>query len=127
MTTQTTPFTATELAAIRRYCGYPAYASFGYVLAPEMATLDTQCASMSDAEQAIVRTSFLPSLATLETAIDNATVNMGTASAAVWTRNKNELQERIQQYTFKRLEFCQFIGCAPGDRLKSTSGGVRRT
>jgi hypothetical protein len=122
---QTTPFTAAELTDIRRFAGYAAYAAFGYVLSPEMATLDTQCADMSDAEQAVVRTTYLANLYTLETGILTAATNMGTDIAAVWTRNKSEAADRVDLFNSWRLRLCNFIGCVPGKELRGTGRVVR--
>ena len=119
----TVPFTATQIAQIRYYCGYPAYAAYGYVLAPDMALLDTQLANMSDAEQVIVVNDFLAVLPGLKTAIDNAGATLNVGSAGPYTRNPNEMAERTAQYRRLRLELCELCGCAPGDRLR---GGVVR-
>ncbi len=113
----TVPFTATQVAQIRYYCGYPAFAVFGYVLSPGMATLDDQIAGMSDAEQALVVSEFLAVLPGLKSAIDNATSTLYVATAGPFTRNPEEMTERVRQYTLLRQQLCAFIGCPPGDQL----------
>lgn len=124
---QTVPFTAAELTDIRRFCGYAAFAAFGYVLGgSEMATLDTQCADMSDSEQAVVRNTYLPTLNTLETAIPTASDNLDTDQAAVWYHNKNEVSDRVALFNRWRLMLCEFVGCAPGRGLPR-SGRLLRT
>lgn len=124
---QTTPFTAAELTDIRRFCGYAAYAAWGYVLSPDMATLDVQCEKMSDAEQAVVRTTFLPNLYTLENAIPASSPNLMTDAAGIWTHNKNEVGDRIALFNHWRRRLCTFIGCTPGPDLNGGGGRVVRT
>lgn len=118
----TVPFTAAQLTDIRRFAGYAAFAAFGYVLSPDMATLDTQCANMSDAEQKVVLTIFLPNLYTLETAIVTAAANLATDVAAVWTHNKQEVQDRTALFNLWRRRLCTFVGCVPGPDLGGGSG-----
>jgi hypothetical protein len=115
----TVPFTATQIAQIRYYAGYTAYAAFGYILSPGMATLDAQLAAMSDAEQTIILTNFLPVLSTLETAINSMSGTLGVAVAAVFTRNPQEQTERNRQFNNMRRRMCAYIGCEPGPELES--------
>jgi hypothetical protein len=121
----TVPFSATQTAQIRYYAGYPAYAAFGYILAPDMATLDTQLASMSDAEQALVVSEFLGVLPGLKTAIDGASATLNVDTAAAFKRNRYEVAERIGLYNSLRRRMCDFIGCAYGPALRG--GSVVRT
>lgn len=118
-------FTAAQMTAIRRYCGYTAYAAYGYVLSPDMATLDVQCAAMSASEVQVVLTTFLPNLATLETAILGASANLDTDVAAVWTHNKNEVADRVGLFNYWRRRLCTFIGCVPGPDLRGGACVVR--
>lgn len=120
-------FTATQLTDIRRFCGYAAYAGFGYVLSPEMATLDTQCADMSATEQLVVTGTYLPALYTLEGQINNAMAQIGTDVAAVWTRNKSEFTDRVAAFDYWRRRLVTFIGCAPGPDLTGGGGQLIRT
>jgi hypothetical protein len=115
----TVPFTDVQIAQIRYYAGYTAYAAFGYILSPGMATLDTQLANMSDAEQAILVNTFLAVLPGLETAIDSMSGTLGVAVAAVFTRNVDEQSERNRQFNMKRRRMCAYIGCEPGPELGS--------
>lgn len=124
--TQTTPFSQAELTDIRRFCGYSAYAAFGYVLGPDMATLDIQCAAMSDAEQAVVRTIYLATLYGLETAVPTAGGNLATDKAAVWTHNKSEVADRASLLDLWRLRLCEFVGAKPGPGLR-IPGRLTRT
>jgi hypothetical protein len=121
----TVPFTATQITAIRYYAGYTAYAAFGYVLSPEMATLDTQLAAMSDSEQTTVVTEFLNVLPGLKTAIDTASATLMVGKAGPFTRNPAEMSERMAQYNNLRRRMCAFIGCVPGDALRRGGSVVR--
>jgi hypothetical protein len=116
----TVPFTAAQVTAIRYYAGYSAYAAYGYILSPDMATLDTQLANMRDTEQSTVVTEFLSVLPGLKTAIDNVTTTLTIGSAGPFTRNKNELAERTGQYNALRRRMCEYIGCVPGDGLRGS-------
>lgn len=115
---QTTPFTSTEIVAIRRFAGYTAWAAFGYLFTTNMANLDMQIINMNDDEQAVIRTVYLAVLPGLETAILTAATNLGTDIAAVWTRNRTEIADRQALYNHKRREMCAFIGVAPGPSLQ---------
>jgi hypothetical protein len=74
---------------------------------------------MSDAEQTIILTNFLPVLNTLETAINSMSGTLGVAVAAVFTRNENEQEERNRQFNNMRRRMCAYIGCEPGPELGS--------
>lgn len=121
---QTTPFTAAEVTAIRRFAGYPAMAAYGYLIGGSgEATLDVQIAGMSDTEQAVIRTVYLAVLPGLEIAIDGSGTNMGTDIAAVWTRNRSEAMDRRALYNAKRRDMCAFIGVSPGPALSGGGSG----
>jgi hypothetical protein len=115
-------FTAAETTDIRRFCGYPAYGAFGYVWSPGYAYLDTQIAAMAPAEIAVIRTTYLPALYLMETAIDGASANIDTDQASVWIHNKNEVADRTALFNQKRRGLCNFIGCPLGPAL--TAGGT---
>jgi hypothetical protein len=124
---QTTPWTFAEITDIRRYCGYPAYAAFGYMFeGVGNANLDSQLANMSDQEQAVIRTKFLPNLATLESNVMLSQTNVGTDEAAVWKRNPRELQDRVAAYRYMRRELCHHCGVHPGPGLGKGGGSVVR-
>lgn len=118
-------FTAAEKVDIRRYCGYPAYAYFGWVFEGDYATLELRMDHMSDDEIAVVRATHLPRLSALETDLMAASDNLDTASASVWTRNPNEVSDRFGIYNRMRRELCGFIGIRPGRGLGDTSRVVR--
>lgn len=109
-------FSAAQVVAIRYYCGYGSYAEFGYVLAGQMATLDTQMAGMVASEVAQV-TALLELLPTLDTALQNSGQNLDTAQASVWVHNANEIQDRVKLFRIYRLRLCELFNVPPGPGL----------
>jgi hypothetical protein len=124
--TQTTPFTPAEITDIRRFAGWGSFGGFGYLFQGQLANLDIQIANMSDQEQAVIRTVYLPNLTTLETAVVGAGTNMGTDQAAVWKRNRTEVADRQALFRLKRLEMCSFIGVEAGPGVRQRGGKVTR-
>lgn len=121
-------FTDTEKVNIRRYCGFPVYGgqpvqAFGHRFFQHYGTLEFRMNNMLPEEEAVVRTTYLANLATLETAIVGASANLDTAQAAVWTHNKNEVRDREALYASWRRKLCAFIGIPPGPELGS--GGIK--
>lgn len=116
-----------ERADIRRFCGYPAYGSgatgfIGWRFFQAYGTLEYRLTNLAPAEFQVVR-QFLAQLYALETAIPGAGATMGTAKAAVWTRNTNEVRDRTALLNGWRRQLCAVIGVPPGDGLGT--GGVR--
>lgn len=116
-------FTNAQVVAIRSYCGYGSYASYGYVLAGPMATLDTQMAGMVASEVAQVIT-LLELLPTLDDALQNASQNLDTAQAAVWTHNANEIADRAKLFRLYRMRLCELFNVPPGPGLMVRSAKV---
>lgn len=119
-------FTGAQVAAIRNYCGYGSYAKYGYVLAGQMATLDTQMAGMVDSEVAQVAT-LLNLLPTLDVALQGASQNLDTAQASVWTHNANEIADRSKLFRMYRLRLCELFNIPPGPGLEMLGNKVVRT
>lgn len=119
-------FNGAQVAAIRYYCGYGSYAKFGYVLAGQMATLDTQMAGMVAAEVVQV-TTLLELLPTLDVALQGASANLDTDQAAVWTHNKNEIQDRARLFRMYRVRLCTLFNIDPGPGIGADSNKVIRT
>lgn len=117
-------FTAAQVAAIRYYCGYGSYARYGYVLAGQMATLDTQMSGMVASEVANV-TTLLTLLPTLDLGIQGAAANLDTDQAAVWKHNKTEVAERSALFAQYRLRLCELFNVPPGPGLRRGLGVVR--
>ena len=118
-------FTGAQVAAIRFYCGYGSYASYGYVLAGQMATLDTQMAGMVDSEVAQV-VALLTLLPTLDDALQGASQTLDTARASVWTRNANEISDRARLLYMYRLRLCSLFNVPPGPGLAPGGQNVVR-
>lgn len=97
--------TDAEVVATRRYAGY------GVSTLEPVATAVT---GLSEAGEAALRSAFLVPLAAIEAGILAANDGLDTASAAVWTRNAQELPERTALFRAKRLELCRFLGIDPG-------------
>lgn len=115
-------FTDTEKVDIRRYCGFPLFGgqpvqAFGHRFYQHYGTLEFRLNNMLPAEEAVVRTTYLANLATLETAIVGTGANLDTAKAAVWEHNKNEQRDREALFDSWRRRLCEFLGIPPGPGL----------
>lgn len=82
--------------------------------------LEFRMANLSDSEIVVVRR-YLGTLATLELAVPAASENLDTDQASIWTRNKDELADRIRLLDEWRGRLCGFLGVQPGPAL---SGGA---
>lgn len=118
-------FIDSEKVDIRRFCGYPAFANFGWVYEIDYAMLETRIANMSAAEEAVIRSNYLPNLTLLETALMGTSDNLDTAQAAIWTHNAREQADRENLYNSKRRSLCEYIGIRPGGNLGSGSDVIR--
>jgi len=115
-------FTDAQKVDIRRYCGYAAYGglpvqAFGHRFYQHYGTLEFRMNNFLPEEEAVVITTYLANLATLETAIPAASDNLDTDVAAVWTHNKNEQRDRERLFDNWRRRLCGFIGIPPGPEL----------
>jgi hypothetical protein len=115
------PLSDTEKVDIRRFCGYPAYGaaptgmqSWRYFQIYGL--LEFRLSNLSDPEIGIARR-YLGSLTTLELAIPATSDNLDTDQASVWTRNKEELTERIRLLDEWRRRLCGFLGIPVGPSL----------
>ena len=111
-------FTNTEKTNIRKHCGYPAFGSnatafMGHRFFTSYGSMEYILNNLSVDEEAQARV-YVTSLDALEIAILTAGTNMGTASAAVWTRNAREMADRENLYGAWRVKLCQFLGIPPG-------------
>jgi hypothetical protein len=115
------PFTESERTDIRRHCGYPAvgtgadgfqnwrfYQAYGL--------LEYRLQRLSGSEETVAR-SYLATLSSLEAAIPASGATLDTAEAAVWTRNENELAERMNLFDEWRKRLCGFLGIPAGPAL----------
>ncbi|QMV32406.1 hypothetical protein 8G_00012 [Ralstonia phage Hyacinthe] len=115
-------FTTAEKVDIRRYCGYPMFggtpSSFqSYRFFQAYGTLEYRMNNMLAEEEAVVRTTYLANLTTLETAIPSASANLDTDQAAVWVHNKREVADRDALFANWRRKLCEFMGIPPGPGL----------
>lgn len=121
-------FTTAEKVDIRRFCGYGLYGTgsplpaSGYRFSTQYGVLEYKMNTLGAEEEAVVRTTYLANLATLEQAIFSVSGNLDTAQAAVWTHNKNELKDRTNLFNQVRRDFCGFLGITPGPELGN--GGI---
>jgi hypothetical protein len=106
---------------IRRFCGYPAYGaaptglqSWRYFQA--YGSLEFRIAHLSDSEMTVCRR-YVATLTTLEMAVPAASENLDTDQASMWTRNKDELADRMQLFDEWRRRFCGFLGVPVGPEL----------
>lgn len=106
---------------IRRFCGYPAYGapaagmqSWRYFQV--YGVLEFRPTNLSMAELVIARR-YLTTLASLEAAIPGASENLDTDEASMWTRNKDEVADRVRLLDEWRRRLCGFIGIAAGPAL----------
>lgn len=113
--------TDAEKTDTRRFCGYPAYgagaAGFqNWRFYQAYGLLEFRLNNLADAEVAVLR-GYLSTLIDLETAIPRAAENLDTDQAAVWTRNRNETQDRFALFDDWRRRLCGFLGIPPGSAL----------
>ena len=119
-------FTDAEKTDIRRFCGYPAYGAASSNLQnwrffQAYGLLEFRMNNLSDAEATVVRR-YLGTLTMLEFAVPRAGDNLDTDQASVWTRNRDELRDRIRLFDDWRRRLCGFLGIPPGPAL--ADGGL---
>ena len=123
-----TAFTDDEKAQVRRFCGYPSYGAGatgfqGWRFFQAYGLLEYRLNNMAPAENQIVR-QYLSTLYVLESAVPGAGANLDTDKAAVWTHNKDEVQDRARLFDSWRRRMCGFIGVPPGPDLKGGGNTV---
>lgn len=128
--------TDAEKIDVRRFAGYALVGdtsvddsrdmAYSWVSPGVMQTLFHRLNSMSLREQDVLRTKYLPILNSLEDAVVSAGANLDTDIAAVWTRNKSEVQDRTRLFNQKRRDMCAFIGIKPGPYLGASGVTVVR-
>ena len=115
--------TDAEKVDVRRFCGYPAY---GTTLAgiqswryfQSYGLLEFHMTNLSTSEIAVARR-YLGNLTLLESAVPAASDNLDTDQASLWTRNKEELTDRIRLLDEWRRRLCGFLGIPPGPALST--------
>jgi hypothetical protein len=112
---------------IRRFAGYPVYGT-GVVIFPEpwffryYLALEARLSAMTATEAAVVQTTYLTNLRTLETAITAASATLLVDTAAVFIRNKHEMRERNALFDGWRKRLCGYLGVPPGPELAAVCG-----
>lgn len=119
-------FTEAEKTDIRRFCGYPVVGTSGeigqstwHIQAAER--LEFRINHLSDAEAVIARR-YIGTLTVLEHAVPRSGDNLDTDQASVWTRNRDELRDRLKLFDDWRRRLCGFLGVPPGPAM--TDGGL---
>jgi hypothetical protein len=117
------PLTEAEKVDIRRFCGYPAYGA-----APTgmqtwryfqvYGVLEFRLTNLS-APEIIIARRYLGNLTVFEMAVPAASDNLDTDQASMWTRNKDELTDRIRLFDEWRRRLCGFLGVPAGPALSS--------
>ena len=120
-------FLDSELTDLRRHMGYPAYGLgnggfSNWRFYQAYGLLEYRMQRLSGAEEGVART-YLATLATLETAITNASATLDTDSAAAWVRNAREVADRTRLFEDWRRRLCGFFGVPAGPALGD--GGTR--
>ena len=115
--------TDAEKVDIRRFCGYPAYGaapsgmqSWRYFQVYGL--LEFRLTNISDTEMIVARR-YLGNLIMLEFAVPAASDNLDTDQASMWTRNKDELANRLHLFDEWRRRLCGFLGVPTGPALSS--------
>jgi hypothetical protein len=67
---------------------------------------------------------YIGTLATLELAVPAASAGLDTEQAATWTRNKDEVAERLRLFDTWRRRLCGFLGVEPGPDLGSPTAAL---
>jgi hypothetical protein len=121
-------FTEAEKADIRRYCGYPAYGNGtdgyqGWRFNQVYGAMEFRMQHLGGAEEAVVRR-YLAELVVLERAVPAAGATLDTAQAAVWTRNADEVAQRLRLLDDWRRRLCGFLGLPPGPGLEAAGCSV---
>jgi hypothetical protein len=120
-------FTEAERTDIRRFCGYPAYGNGtdgyqGWRFNQVYGAMEFRIQHLSGSEEAVVR-QYLGQLVLLERAVPAASDTLDTAQAAVWTRNADELAQRLRLLDDWRRRLCGFLGLPPGPALEGRASG----
>ena len=117
------PLADAEKVDVRRFCGYPAYGaapngtqSWRYFQIYGL--LEFRLTNLSESEMIIVRR-YLGNLTALEFAVPATSDNLDTDQASMWTRNKDELGDRIHLFDEWRRRLCGFLGVPTGPGLPS--------
>lgn len=117
-------FTNAEKTDIRRFCGYPAYgagaAGFeNWRFYQVYGELEFRMTNLAPEEETVARR-YLAQLISLELAVVRSSDSLDTDQAAVWTRNRTEVQDREDLLDDWRRRLCSFFGVPPGPGLRDS-------
>jgi hypothetical protein len=120
-----TPLTDAEKTDIRYLTGYSLYGNtasgfMGYRFFQAEGFLEYRLTNASPAELQTIR-QILSEIKPLRVGILGSAQNMDTDMAAVWTRNKNEAQDRKRLFNDWRAELCNFLGVPKGPGLSNVN------
>jgi hypothetical protein len=129
--------TTQQVADVRRFAGYPMLDTndpvdasrdfaYGWVSPGVWQTLYTRLNNLTPENENTLVSVYLTNLYTLESAITAASSNLDTAAAAVWTRNPNEVSDRMKLFDGWRRRMCGFIGIKPGPALGDGAARIVR-
>ena len=118
-------FTDAEKTDIRRFCGYPAYGNGNqgfqsWRFFQWYGVLEFRLNNLSSSEYQVVR-NYLNTLYILEQAIPDSSDDIVVQSAAIFTKNPNEILERDRLFRNWSRKLCGFLGIPAGEAL-GTSG-----
>jgi hypothetical protein len=71
------------------------------------------------ASEVVIARRYLGTLLALELAVPAASDNLDTDQASMWTRNKEELNDRFRLFDEWRKRLCGFLGVVAGPALSS--------
>jgi hypothetical protein len=111
------PLSQADADDLRRFAGYPVGAAMLFQdvdIAAYSVQLDTILAGLTESQISTLQTQYLVPLRTLEAAIPLAGLNLDTDRAAVWYRNRSEVQDRVDLFMITRRSMCFFVGIPPG-------------
>lgn len=113
-------FSESEKTDIRRFCGYPAHGVGGLLQGWRFyqvyGLLEYRLLYLSGSEEAVAR-QYLTTLSALERAVVEASANLDTDQAAVWTHNRDEVRDRVRLFDDWRRRLAGFMGVPPGPAL----------
>jgi hypothetical protein len=124
--------TAAQKADVRRFAGYSVMADlpsddfhdYAYieVIPGAFQSLNHRLNNLRVEEEAVLTGTYLTNLTALEAAIVGAAANLDTDQAAVWTRNRSEVSDRMALFDGWRLRMCGFLGVAAGPAIAGSCG-----
>ena len=82
--------------------------------------LEFRMNNLSASELAVVRR-YLDTLVSLENAVPLSSENLDTDQAAIWTRNREEVRDRVGLLDGWRRRLCGFFGVPSGPSIRNAS------